>query len=1637
MAASTAVLVVSSFFAMLATSPTEAAPVGQGFNLNRSDLRHILRQIKISEQHVATRTPANPCATLLGPGPNQIPNQTQQGAELPLGLRTVDGTCNNLLPGQEKFGAADTVFPRMVPARLRDAENGTSYTQTSGTVVDSKPRTASNLIVDQTAANPAAIAASGGAPADEAGNLPIGNVAPDVGLSAPFNSLFTFFGQFFDHGLDLVTKGGGTVFMPLKVDDPLYDDGPDDIAGNADDPPTNFMVLTRATNQPGGVHEHTNTTTSFVDQNQTYTSHPSHQVFLREYEDDPVTGVPVDNGRMIGGENGEGLATWAIIKEQALTQLGIVLEDTDVLNVPLLATDPYGNFTPGPNGYPRLVLPGNVLLEGSAAGTAIPADALRTGHSFLDDIAHHAVPRGDANPADGPGPVVDLAPDADPGTTDDHNPATYDDEMLDAHFTGGDGRANENIGLTTVHHVFHSEHNRLAADIDSMIQAWDGTAFQADFDDWHATDNDSATARWSYGQRLFAAARFVTEMEYQHLVFEEFARKIQPMVNLFGEAGVGYHTEIDPSIRAEFAHTVYRFGHSMLSEVVPRRNANNSTNDIGLIEAFLNPPSFLDGGPAGTLTPDQAAGAVVRGVSRQAGNQIDEFVVEALRNNLLGLPLDLPTINMARGRDTGVPSLNEARRAFFAESGNSALQPYESWADFHFNLRTPESLANYIAAYGTHETITSATTIAGKREAAQALIDDAASADPAVAEPAYNFLNSVGQWANDANGVNNTGLEDIDLWVGGMGEKPQVFGGMLGSTHNYVFEKQLEDLQDGDRFYYLSRTAGLNLLTQLEGNSFSELVMRNTDVEGLPADAFSRPDFVFDMRNVGSSGPITDDPLTEDWTENTLLTRMANGTVRFGGGEHTVFNGKDVDDPATTGVNEANDRMWASEGDDTLRGNGGADWIQGGDGNDNHIGGLGDDTLLDLAGDDVIKGGDGNDAISSGQGFGGDLNQGGRGNDFIVSGNDITESFGGPGDDFVFAGDAEDTVFGDDGDDWIEGGKGPFNFLNGDNGAPFADDLNEPGHDVLMSFGGEQDYDAEGGDDIMFAGGGIQRSEGHMGFDWVIHKDDPLPADSDMEFSGLLPESLDNNRDRFDFVESLSGWNRNDILRGDDRVAADRGPEHSLTTDGVARISGLGALVPATSLPYNAGNIIIGGAGDDLIEGRAGDDIIDGDSWLNVRLSVRNGAGVEIGSADNMGKPYLTGSTTTLQAAVLAGTVNPGNIVIVREILGSAGGNDAALFSGPRADYDVTFGPNAITVAHTRGTATDGTDRVTGVEQLRFANGTPDNAADDQVLNLSVPATITPAPVASAGNASATVTWTAPADNGSPPVTGYEIVVSNGTVIPDIPAGTTSRVVTGLTNGTAYTFRVRARNVIGVGVLSAPSNSVTPAAPVGPQIVSRVPDVNAVQVAVGANVDTFFSEPMAGNGFQQGTSSTTVRLTNQATGAVVPANVNYNGNLVTERRLRINPTNDLAPATTYTVTLTGGPTAIRSQAGVPFVTTSWSFTTVTPIAPTVTTTTPLDGAVGVARGADITADFSVPVTGVNATTVVLTRVSTGAVIARQVTLNAAGTRVRIDPNNNLAAGAQFRVTLTGGATAIRAVTGGVPLVTRSWTFTAN
>jgi len=1258
---------------------TSAAPVGQGFELNASDLRYILQQIKIAEHHVEfTDETTGPCGALIGDDPNQIPTGGV-GVTLPWGLRTVDGSCNNLVNAQSQYGTADETFPRIAPAEPR-----ANYPFVNGgaPTMDRTPRVISNLIVDQSINNPAAVLVAGEETEPDAdGTLFMPNVAPDTGLSAPYNSWFTLFGQFFDHGLDLVTKDSafGTVVMLLNDDDPLFDAGP------------NVMFLTRAAKDGNG--ESTNQTSSWVDQSQTYGSHASQQVFLREYVLEG--GKPVATGHLITGP-GDGMADWATVKAQARNILGIELVDTDVGNIPLIVTDPYGNFIPGPNGFPQLVMSADGL---TVAEGALPADefssatstfgAQRIGHAFLDDIAHHAAPNGTPD-AD----TIILTNEAGVPIDDGDN-TTYDDELLGSHFIAGDGRVNENIGLTAVHHIFHSEHNRLVEDIKGMIES-SGEFSAAEVADWQAFNAGSG---FDYNERLFQAARFVTEMEYQHLAFEEFVRKVQPMVNAFGEGGTGYQTDLDPRVTAEFAHAVYRFGHSMLNETVDRVTPEGTDDSMPLLDAFLNPPAFFDT----EVDAGQAAGNIIRGMTRQVGNELDEFVTEALRNDLVGLPLDLAALNIARGRDTGIPTLNSFRRTVYAATADAGLVPYTSWIDFGMAMRNEASLVNFVAAYGTHDDITNATTVATKRAAAENLF---ALANDPVAPPtesstpeeiaaydaytdARDFLISDGAWGNVDNGVSLTGVDAIDLWMGGLAERQNVFGGLLGPTFNYVFERQMENLQDGDRFYYLSRTAGMNLLTQLEGNSFAELIMRNTDVEGLPADAFSHPAYVFDLSVQNTTGPIVDDPLTE-WDETQLLVRELNGTIRYAGPEHVVFNGS-----------PGGDKARSSEGDDTMRGNDGNDVMEGGDGNDHIIGGDGDDIITDLFGDDMIKGGPGNDVISSGRGFGGDLVFGGSGNDFVAVGNDLTETFGGPGDDFVLGGDDMDTVFGDEGSDWIEAGRGAFNLLQGDNGAPFQNDINAPGDDVLFGWGGEVDYDAEGGDDIMFAGPGIQRAEGMQGFDWVTHRGDPEPVDSDMDFTVLLQPAVETNRDRFDLVEGLSGWNGNDILRGNDFDAAGM-VGHELTTRGYNLIAGLDTLLVGGATEFTGGNILLGGAGNDLIEGRGGDDLIDGDRWLNVQLRVPNLATTDPSDTK------LVDNLPAIRADLLAGRLNPGDIVIERRIEQPAAGPsvDTAVFSDVVENYTIEPGPDAGTyvVSHLGGAGVDGTDTLRGIERLLFAD---------------------------------------------------------------------------------------------------------------------------------------------------------------------------------------------------------------------------------------------------------------------------------------------------------------------------------------------
>ena len=174
-----------------------------------------------------------------------------------------------------------------------------------------------------------------------------------------------------------------------------------------------------------------------------------------------------------------------------------------------------------------------------------------------------------------------------------------------------------------------------------------------------------------------------------------------------------------------------------------------------------------------------------------------------------------------------------------------------------------------------------------------------------------------------------------------------------------------------------------------------------------------------------------------------------------------------------------------------------------------------------------------------------------------------------------------------------------------------------------------------------------------------------------------------------------------------------------------------------------------------------------------------------------------------------------------------AGDNNGSAITG----YVVTpyVGTTAQTATTFNSTATSQT--VTGLTNAttytftvaaKNVNGTgPQSVASGPV---TVGAPVAPTGVVGVpGNGSAVVSWTAPATNNGSSITGYVVTPYVGTTAQTATtfnSTATSQTVTGLTNGTTYTFTVAAKNGNGTGPQSVASGAVTVGAPVAPTNVS-------------------------------------------------------------------------------------------------------------------------------------------------------------------------------------------------------------------------
>jgi Ca2+-binding RTX toxin-like protein len=1252
------------------------------------------------------------------------------------------------------------------------------------------------------------------------GEFFIGSENPGV---SPVNSWFAIFGQFFDHGLDKLSAGGQgtTVKIALALDDPLYG-----VLG-PDGQPVTSITINRATVigvDANGDPAYKNSTSPFIDQSQTYGSSEQITNLLREWvsTDNGATfhaGMKLFDGTTLAdawerrwpdGSTSmvhDTLPTLNEMRDHVLDTGRDALTWEDVTN--LRNRDASGHITVGDSGQP-LLLDMNPRFDGAhldattAVGTSTVNDLIDAAVATLAG----ATPPGFTFGRVGGGTSGGIELTVTGGAGGPYLPdgvytganalalwvnfsnfsitapagAVHDavGQILLAavgdHYLAGDGRVNENFGLTAIHHVFHEEHNYQVENLKTWIYAHDtnntpGT--HAGLHEWQVnTGVQDANGNFIYvngvgaaddviawdSDKMFNGSKLIVEMEYQHAAVDQYARTITPRIQEF----VGYSSGVDSTISLEYAQTAFRFGHSTIRETIdtidPSGWFKGHVTTYALEAAFLTPQTFADEGVA----------AITLGLSRQQMNEVDEFITPALNQGLLGQPLDLAAINIARGRDMGIPTLNTFRGAI-------GLAQYVSWADFGLNMIHPESLVNFIAAYSFDGDVAKATEI-------MALADGTLAGTGALS--GLTVAQAIAFMHNDVSGgaiFGADGFNHMDAWMGGLAEA-HVPGGLLGETFDAVFVAQIQALMDGDRFYYLYRLFGTQIGEEVNNGQFKDIVERNTGLSHLNGSIFAYADKYYDFGlNTGATDNFAEHEYANliaanagvaNGTDNSGNANVGvgiysdggasmanNGTIITVGGIKYISDTRPELDPTqihplegtpTSGADshevivgtEYRDLIEARGGDDTIYGEGGDDILNGGGGIDRIYGGAGNDVIDTGEGPDLADGGAGDDIIygrGSGSEVGGfDQLVGGGGNDTIIGGEGIDKLSGGAGDDVIFGdglsnpemGNTDPFTHGGDGNDYIDGGASG-DLLYGDEG------------DDLVVGGNDQDIvQGNVGDDILRPGIPSQAING--GPDEVIGDDGYTNNGYDLiDFSDYSVSPTGITISLIDQAAPIGAIDGTTPMPAMFQLEGIIGTRNSDTING-------DSAADLTADFSHGNNWLIGGSGNDKLKGNGGNDVIIGDgirldsligtysgtytmydtyadaSHRNSGVLQNNGL---LDSVAGFDKHY----TEMLSSAIFKDLELGGSAISTLNGVtatrqgdgGTAGTSDTAVFTGNLADYSIervfynTAHEGVVTayvVTDNRPTnqvdangdpiPTDGTDILVGVEFMQFADGT-------------------------------------------------------------------------------------------------------------------------------------------------------------------------------------------------------------------------------------------------------------------------------------------------------------------------------------------
>jgi Ca2+-binding RTX toxin-like protein len=353
------------------------------------------------------------------------------------------------------------------------------------------------------------------------------------------------------------------------------------------------------------------------------------------------------------------------------------------------------------------------------------------------------------------------------------------------------------------------------------------------------------------------------------------------------------------------------------------------------------------------------------------------------------------------------------------------------------------------------------------------------------------------------------------------------------------------------------------------------------------------------------------------------------------------FAGTSVNDTLNGG--DGSDELYGFDGNDDLFGGGGNDILDGGNGDDYLVGGDGDDVLRGANGNDQLQGDLGDDDLYGGGGN--DSLNGGEGDDYLVGdeGDDVLR--GANGNDQLDGGLGIDTLEGGEGEDYIEGGEGDDILRGGDGNDQLWGDL---GNDTLEGGNGDDGIDGGAGNDTVEGGEGNDVLFGGAGDDTLNggSGNDVVAYSSALgsvtvNLSSGTSSGADGNDTLISF-EHAAGSRFNDTLTGDDSN---------------------------NDLFGGGGNDTLnGGLGNDYLSGSSGDDTLDGGVG-DDRILAGSGDDIVVGGVGN-------------------NTIDGGT------------GWDVVTVSGPASAYRLLKdGDNFILKGP------DGSDRLTKVEAIRFADG--------------------------------------------------------------------------------------------------------------------------------------------------------------------------------------------------------------------------------------------------------------------------------------------------------------------------------------------